>query len=160
MNTTPFSTLHVTSATASGGPRSDQDQLQVDAARGVRAAGERALVLGGGGAAGNAWLIGVIAGLFDAGLDVTEAELIIGTSAGSTAAAQISSASPTELLADILSATPRQRTGPVAQRLPGGGNPARNRRDRRCTHRGGGNAGGRRGDDDLRSPPQRHRSRG
>jgi hypothetical protein len=42
------------------------------------------LVLGGGGgSAGNAWLIGVIAGLFDAGLDVTEADLIVGTSAGS-----------------------------------------------------------------------------
>jgi NTE family protein len=58
-------------------------------------------------------LIGVIAGLFDAGLDVTEADLIIGTSAGSTAAAQITSASPTQLLADILSAAPQQRTGPV-----------------------------------------------
>ena len=49
---------------------------------------EQALILGGGGASGNAWLIGVIAGLFDAGLDVTEADLIIGTSAGSTAAAR------------------------------------------------------------------------
>ncbi len=113
MNTTPFSTLHVTSTTASDRPRSDQDQPQVDATRRVRAAGERALVLGGGGSAGNAWLIGVIAGLFDAGLDVTEADLIIGTSAGSTAAAQITSASPTQLLADILSAAPQQRTGPV-----------------------------------------------
>jgi NTE family protein len=75
--------------------------------------GERALVLGGGGSAGNAWLIGVIAGLFDAGLDVTDADLVIGTSAGSTAAAQITSANPTELLADILSAAPRQRTGPA-----------------------------------------------
>jgi NTE family protein len=74
---------------------------------------ERALVLGGGGSAGNAWLIGVIAGLFDAGLDVTEADLIIGTSAGSTAAAQITSATPTQLLADILSAAPQQRTGSV-----------------------------------------------
>ena len=63
-----------------------------------------ALVLGGGGSAGNAWLIGVIAGLFEAGLDVTEADLIIGTSAGSTAAAQITSATPAELLADILAA--------------------------------------------------------
>ena len=36
-----------------------------------------ALVLGGGGSAGNAWLIGVVAGLFVAGLDVTEADLII-----------------------------------------------------------------------------------
>jgi NTE family protein len=113
MNTTPFSTLHFTSTTASDRPRSDQDQLQVDATRRVRAAGERALVLGGGGSAGNAWLIGVIAGLFDAGLDVTEAGLIIGTSAGSTAAAQITSASPAQLLADILSAAPQQRTGPV-----------------------------------------------
>ena len=113
MNTTPFSTLHITSTTASGRPRSDQDQPQAGATRRMRAAGERALVLGGGGAAGNAWLIGVIAGLFDAGLDVTKADLIIGTSAGSTAAAQITSASPTQLLADILSAAPQQRTGPV-----------------------------------------------
>ena len=113
MNTTPSSTLHFTSTTASDRPRSDQDQPQVDATRRVRAAGERALVLGGGGSAGNAWLIGVIAGLFDAGLDVTEADLIIGTSAGSTAAAQITSATPTELLAAILAAAPQQRTGPV-----------------------------------------------
>ena len=71
------------------------------------AAGERALVLGGGGGAGNAWLIGVIVGLFDAGLDVTDADLIVGTSAGSTAAAQISSATrPPELLASILAAPP------------------------------------------------------
>jgi NTE family protein len=74
---------------------------------------ERALVLGGGGAAGNAWVIGVIAGLFEAGLDVTEADLIIGTSAGSTAAVQITSATPTQLLAEILSAAPPQRTGPI-----------------------------------------------
>jgi len=113
VNATPFSTLHVTSATASDRPRSGQDQPQIDATRRVRAAGERALVLGGGGSAGNAWLIGVIAGLFDDGLDVTEADLIIGTSAGSTAAAQITSATPSALLADILAAAPQQRTGPV-----------------------------------------------
>jgi NTE family protein len=113
MNTTPSSTLHFTSTTASDRPRSDQDQPQIDATRRVPAAGERALVLGGGGSAGNAWLIGVIAGLFDAGLDVTEADLIIGTSAGSTAAAQVTSATPTELLAAILAAAPQQRTGPV-----------------------------------------------
>ena len=79
----------------------------------MRAAGGRALVLGGGGSTGNAWLIGVIAGLFDAGLDVTEADLVIGTSAGSTAATQIAGAIPTELLAAILAAAPQQRTGPV-----------------------------------------------
>ncbi len=74
---------------------------------------DRALVLGGGGATGNAWLIGVIAGLFEAGLDVTAADLIIGTSAGSTAAVQITCAPPTQLLAQILSAAPPQRTGPI-----------------------------------------------
>ena len=42
-----------------------------------------ALVLGGGGAAGNAWLIGIIAGLAEAGVDMTEAaDLVVGTSSG------------------------------------------------------------------------------
>jgi NTE family protein len=77
----------------------------------VQARGERALVLGGGGSTGNAWLIGVLAGLFEAGLDVTTADLTVGTSAGATAAVQIAGASPTELLAAILEAVPRQQTG-------------------------------------------------
>src|SRR5690349_2974986 len=74
---------------------------------------ERALVLGGGGAAGNAWEIGVLAGLFDAGTDVTEADLVIGTSAGSTVAAQISGARPPELLAAILAQASPSPTGPA-----------------------------------------------
>src|SRR5580693_1912866 len=111
MNTTPFTTLHFPSTTAFDRPRSDQDQPQVDSIGRVGAEGERALVLGGGGSAGNAWLIGVIAGLFDAGLDVTEADLIIGTSAGSTAAAQIASSTPpAELLASIVAAASQPRT--------------------------------------------------
>jgi NTE family protein len=61
----------------------------------------RALVLGGGGAVGNAWLIGVMAGLFDGGVDVTTADLTIGTSAGSTAAAQVAGATPPDLYAAI-----------------------------------------------------------
>jgi NTE family protein len=69
---------------------------------------DRALVLGGGGSAGNAWLIGVVAGLFECGLDVTAADLVIGTSAGSTAAAQLSSAAPAHLLADIHAAAARE----------------------------------------------------
>src|SRR3954453_13735038 len=73
MNATPSSPQHVPS-TASDRPRSDQTQPEVDATTRVPAAGERALVLGGGGSTGNAWLIGVIAGLFDAGLDVTGAD--------------------------------------------------------------------------------------
>jgi NTE family protein len=64
-----------------------------------------ALVLGGGGAAGQAWQIGVIAGLAEAGLDLTEAaDLVIGTSSGSTTAAQVRSGIPAaELLASVLS---------------------------------------------------------
>ena len=63
-----------------------------------------ALVLGGGGSSANAWSIGVVAGLFDAGLDVTTAELTVGTSAGSTTAVQLAGASPTELFEAVLSA--------------------------------------------------------
>jgi NTE family protein len=64
-----------------------------------------ALVLGGGGAAGNAWEIGIIAGLAEAGLDMTEAaDLVIGTSSGATAAAQVRSGIPAaELFASVLS---------------------------------------------------------
>ncbi|GAA4006840.1 patatin-like phospholipase family protein [Deinococcus rubellus] len=75
---------------------------------------KRALVLGGGGATGNAWEIGVIAGLWDAGLDLTQTDLIIGTSAGATVAAQITNATPTRLFADIMSAAPQPRTGSVS----------------------------------------------
>ena len=90
MNTTLFPTLHFTPST-----------------------GDRALVLGGGGSTGNAWLIGIVAGLFDAGLDVTTADLTIGTSAGSTAAAQIAGATPIELFAATVAAVPQQQTGPA-----------------------------------------------
>ena len=64
-----------------------------------------ALVLGAGGSAGQAWQIGVIAGLAEAGLDLTEAaDLVVGTSSGSTTAAQVRSGIPAaELLASVLS---------------------------------------------------------
>jgi NTE family protein len=54
-------------------------------------AGGQALVLGGGGVAGIAWMTGVLAGLADAGQDVTGADLLVGTSAGATVAAQVGS---------------------------------------------------------------------
>jgi NTE family protein len=50
-----------------------------------------ALVLGGGGVAGVAWMTGLLAGLADAGQGVTGADLVIGTSAGATVAAQLGS---------------------------------------------------------------------
>jgi NTE family protein len=52
---------------------------------------ENALVLGGGGVAGIAWMTGLLAGLADAGQDVTGADLVIGTSAGANVAAQLGS---------------------------------------------------------------------
>jgi NTE family protein len=78
-----------------------------------------ALVLGGGGAAGNAWLIGVVAGLAEGGVDLTEsADLVVGTSAGATAAVQVRSGiSPAGLMAATLSPPPRP-TGQNPGQLP------------------------------------------
>jgi NTE family protein len=78
-----------------------------------------ALVLGGGGAAGNAWMIGIIAGLAEAGLDMTQAaDLVIGTSSGATAAAHVCSGRPAaELLALVLS-EPVRAGGPNRQPPP------------------------------------------
>ena len=117
MNTTPSSTPRISSTTTSDGipvqqappqgnwPMPDQ---QVDGTRRAGNANKRALVLAGGGAAGNAWELGLIAGLSDAGVDVTEADLIIGISAGATVAAQITSGTaPAELYAAILAEAPQ-----------------------------------------------------
>ena len=52
---------------------------------------ERALVLGGGGITGIAWETGLMAGLAEAGVDLTTADRVIGTSAGSIVGAQITS---------------------------------------------------------------------
>ena len=104
-------------------PRSERDLSPVDGTEQIPAGRGCALVLHGGGSAGNAWEIGVIAGLFDTGVDVTEADLIIGTSAGATATAQITWAAPTELLAGILdvpspSSSPGDPSGPSVRRPP------------------------------------------
>src|SRR5262245_61431304 len=77
-----------------------------------------ALVLGAGGAAGQAWQIGVIAGLAEAGLDLAEAaDLVIGTSSGSTTAAWVRSGiPPAELFASVQS----ERARPAGQARPAG----------------------------------------
>jgi NTE family protein len=60
----------------------------------------RALVLGGGGLAGIAWEIGLLTGLEEAGVTVRDADLVVGTSAGSAVAAQLAGGLPlAELLA-------------------------------------------------------------
>ena len=43
----------------------------------------RALVLGGGGVVGTAWMAGLVGGLRREGVDLAEADVIVGTSAGS-----------------------------------------------------------------------------
>jgi NTE family protein len=60
--------------------------------------GGRALVLGGGGVTGVAWEIGMLLGLAEAGLDLSAADLFVGTSAGSVVAAQVTSGAPLEQL--------------------------------------------------------------
>jgi NTE family protein len=53
-----------------------------------------ALVLGGGGVTGVAWEMGILAGLSEAGLDLSTADLLVGTSAGAAVAAQVGSGTP------------------------------------------------------------------
>lgn len=70
-----------------------------------------ALVLGGGGITGIAWEIGLLAGLSEVGVDLTDAELVVGTSAGSVVGAQITSSLALEELYE------RQLRPPTAERL-------------------------------------------
>jgi NTE family protein len=56
--------------------------------------GRRALVLGGGGVTGVAWEIGLLHGLAELGVDLSAADLFVGTSAGSVVAAQITRGTP------------------------------------------------------------------
>jgi NTE family protein len=60
----------------------------------------RALVLGGGGVAGIAWETGVLFGLSEQGVDVVDADVVLGTSAGSAVAAQVTSGKPLAELYD------------------------------------------------------------
>lgn len=63
--------------------------------------GGTALVLGGGGIAGIAWELGVLAGLAEAGVDLTDADVVVGTSAGAVVGAQVANGVP---LADLYAA--------------------------------------------------------
>ena len=54
----------------------------------------RGLVLGGGGITGIAWETGLLLGLQDLGVDVTGADAVVGTSAGSVVGAQITTGIP------------------------------------------------------------------
>ncbi len=58
----------------------------------------RALVLGGGGLTGIAWETGLLLGLYQRGIDLSSADLIVGTSAGSVVAAQVATGASLEQL--------------------------------------------------------------
>lgn len=81
----------------------------------------RALVLGGGGPVGIAWETGVLAGLADAGADVSGAERIVGTSAGSVVGAQIATGRhPRELHAALLAQPARAQPAADEPAAPAG----------------------------------------
>jgi len=63
----------------------------------------KALVLGGGGITGIGWELGMLAGLAQQGMDLSDADLVVGTSAGSIVGTQLTSGvSVGELYADQL----------------------------------------------------------
>lgn len=97
-------------------PSSPASAHQAAADREVTDPDTRAVVLAGAGSTGHAWELGLVAGLADAGIDLTEADLVVGTSAGSTVAAQITSGTQAgDLYAAILAeATPPRRDGGAA----------------------------------------------
>lgn len=78
------------------------------------ATGGKALVLGGGGIAGVAWETGMLLGLRDAGVDLTGADLFVGTSAGSVVAAQLTGGTS---LDDLYAALMEPPTGEIAARM-------------------------------------------
>ena len=68
-------------------------------------------MLGGGGITGIAWEIGLLAGLAEAGVDLTDADLVVGTSAGSVVGAQVTSGGEPEFLYE------RQLEPPAQERV-------------------------------------------
>jgi NTE family protein len=86
-------------------PRGPSDSVTNTGIAGPPSAGgpravQRALVLGAGGVTGIAWATGIVAGLAREGVEVSHADRLIGTSAGSVVAAQLAcGATPALLLA-------------------------------------------------------------
>jgi NTE family protein len=76
--------------------------------------GRRALVLGGGGVTGIAWMTGLLAGLAEAGTDLAAADLVIGTSAGSVVGAQILSGTTVQ---DLYATQLTEPVGEIAAKM-------------------------------------------
>src|SRR4051795_13477717 len=78
----------------------------------------RALVLGGGGITGIGWELGIVAGLAAAGVRLEDADLVVGTSAGSVVGAQLLSGTSVE---DLYTGQLRPAAGEIAAALGVGG---------------------------------------
>ena len=76
----------------------------------------RALVLGGGGPVGIAWETGLLAGLAESGVNLADADLIVGTSAGSAVGAQLAMGrQPQQMYAALSADAGNARPGPTRQ---------------------------------------------
>ncbi|MER6583567.1 patatin-like phospholipase family protein, partial [Nonomuraea sp. NPDC001023] len=74
-------------------------------------AADVAVVLGPGGPVGTAWLLGLAAGLRAAGVELADADLLVGTSAGAITAAALATGRDLDELADLPPAPPGRRAG-------------------------------------------------
>ncbi|MGY1452171.1 patatin-like phospholipase family protein [Streptomyces sp. SS8] len=81
---------------------------------------DRALVLGSGGHAGGAWQVGMLAGLAAAGVELADADTVIGTSAGAVVGARLAAGEhPEELHRRQSRAAGPKEAGPRARITPG-----------------------------------------
>ncbi|MFI6406291.1 patatin-like phospholipase family protein [Streptomyces sp. NPDC050548] len=71
----------------------------------------KALVLGGGGISGIGWMAGMLYGLGEAGVDLGDADVVIGTSAGSAVGAQLTAGTLKELYERQLAAPEGEMPG-------------------------------------------------
>jgi NTE family protein len=81
---------------------------------------KRALVLGGGGPVGIGWETGLLAGLAEGGVDLSQADFILGTSAGSFVGAHLAMGRSPSMLAEALLADAKRSSvppSPVGQTL-------------------------------------------
>jgi NTE family protein len=77
----------------------------------------RALVLGGGGTVGTAWTAGLVSGLRREGVDLAEADLIVGTSAGAIVGTMLATGQDLDLL--DAPASPSDQSGSAPKADPG-----------------------------------------
>lgn len=82
----------------------------------------RALVLGGGGPVGVGWETGLAAGLAAAGVELTRADTVIGTSAGSITGAYLAGGTdPTQLAGEVADIFTRSVDGTGVDKVPTAG---------------------------------------